>query len=151
MKLNWKIFVAAFVFSFVIPILSYASTFLIRTLDHEMWDLVAFSTGAISFIVSPLLLFASFYWIGRNIDLVSEFPSVLVSLFVGSLAGRSVSYFSLYAGSYSAPSTLLQLLWFGLSLLRTAFSLEFFAGFTALAVAYIRKKRPTKPPSLGKE
>jgi hypothetical protein len=151
MKLNWKVFAVAFVFSFVITVPSYASTILIRTLNHEMWDLVVFSTDVISFILSPLLLFASFYLIGRNIDLVSDFPSVLVPLFVASLAGRLVGYLSLYAGSYSAPSTLLEFLWCGLSLLRTAFSLEFFVGFTALAVAYIVKKRLTIPPSLGKE
>jgi hypothetical protein len=108
-----------------------------------MWDLVFFSTHVVSFILSPLLLFASFYFIGRNIDLASDFLSVLVSLFVGSLAGRSIGYFSLYADSYVVPSSFLEFLWLGLELLCIAFSLEFFVGFTALAMAYIVKKRHT--------
>lgn len=106
-----------------------------------MWDLVFFSTHVVSFILSPLLLFASFYLIGRNIDLASDFLSVLVSLFIGSLAGRLIGYFFLYADSYAAPSSFLEFLWLGLELLYVAFSLEFFVGFTALAMAYIVKKR----------
>jgi hypothetical protein len=116
-----------------------------------MWDLIVFSTNVISFIISPLLLFASFYLIGRNIDLTSDFPLILVPLFVGNLAGRLVGYFFLYAGSYTVPSDLLQFLWFCLSLLHIAFSLEFFVGFTALAIAYVMKKRLTTQRSLGKE
>jgi hypothetical protein len=143
MKFNWTVFTVAFAFSFVIPALSYISTFLTRTLNHEMWDLLFFSTHAVSFILSPLLLFASFYLIGRNIDLASDFPSVLVSLFVGNLAGCLIAYFSLYVGSYVASSSFLEFLWLSLELLYMAFSLEFFVGFTALAMAYIVKKRHT--------
>ncbi len=151
MKFNWTVFVVAFVFSFVILVPSYTSTFLIRTLNHEMWDLVVFSTNMISFILSPLLLFASFYLIGRNIDLTSDFPLILVPLFIGNLTGRLVGYFFPYASSYTVPSDLLQFLWFSLSLLQIAFSLEFFVGFTALAIAYVMKKRLTTQRSLGKE
>jgi len=155
MKFNWIVFAVAFVFSFVLrAVLPFISSNLLRTLNHEMWDLVVFSTNVISFILSPLLLFASFYLIGRNIDLISDFPSVLVPLFVASLAGRLVGFLLLYAGSYvlvPAPPTLLQFCEYGLNYLYMAFSYEFFVGFTALAVAYIVKKRLTIPPSLGKE
>jgi hypothetical protein len=133
----------AFAFSSVIPVLSYISTVLIKTLNHEMWNFVFFSTRAVSFILSPLLLFASFYLIGRNVNLTLNFPSILASLFVGNLAGRSVVYLSLYGGSYVASSSFFDFLWLSIELLYMAFSLEFFVGFTALSMAYILKKRHT--------
>jgi hypothetical protein len=107
--------------------------------------------SVVHFILCPLLLFVSFYIIGRTIDLASDFPSILLCLFVGSLAGHLIGYFSLNVGSYTPPSSHLELLWFALDLLYMAFSLEFFAGFTALTISYITKKRLTVQLSLEKE
>jgi hypothetical protein len=143
MKVNLKVFLVAFVFSFIVNIPSYASTLLIRTLNPGMWNLIFFSTNVISFILSPLLLFVSFYLIGRNIELASDFPSVLVSLFIGSWVGQLIGGLLIFwcvsiALFASTSYILLQCLW---GVFSFAFSFEFFVGFTALAMAYIVKKR----------
>ena len=145
MKFNWKVFTVALIFSFVVGALSH-SYFYLGTLHlslqtfNGLWRLITVG----SFIISPLLLFASFYLIGRNIDLASDFPSVLVPLFIGSWAGQLIGglgiswYIIVSLGWGSAPSTLFGVLWVGFTI---AFSFEFFVGFTALATAYIVKKR----------
>ena len=144
MKPNWKVFLVAFALSFVLrAVLPSISSNLTRMLDHEMWDSVLFSTHVVSFVLSPLLLFASFYLIGRNIDLASDFLSVLVSLFVGCFAGRFIGFLVLSEVSNvlpPAPYTLLLFFEYGFDYLIMAFSLEFFVGFTAIAMAYIVKK-----------
>ena len=145
MKINWTVFTVALIFSFVVGALSH-SYFYLGSLHlspqtfNWLWSLITVG----SFIISPFLLFASFYLIGRNIDLASDFPSVLVPLFIGSWAGKLIGrlgiswYIIVSQGWESAPSTLLGFLWAGFTM---AFSFEFFVGFTALAMAYIVKKR----------
>ncbi|MDH5793903.1 MAG: hypothetical protein OEZ18_05010 [Candidatus Bathyarchaeota archaeon] len=145
MKFNWTVFTVALIFSFVVNALSH-SYFYLGTLHlspqtfNWLWRLITVG----SFIISPLLLFASFYLIGRNIDLASDFLSVLVPLFIGSWAGQLIGrlgilwYIIVSLGWESAPSTLFGFLWVGFTM---AFSFEFFVGFTALATAYIVKKR----------
>jgi hypothetical protein len=144
MKFNWKVFAVALMFSFVVSALSQSSSYLLllsaRVLGPQigwLWPLVKVG----SFIISPFLLFASFYLIGRNIDLVSDFPSVIVSLFIGSWAGQLIGSLLLFlytpqALSGSASYVLWQYLW---TVVYSLFSFEFFVGFTALAVAYIIK------------
>jgi hypothetical protein len=94
------------------------------------------------FIISPFLLFACFYFIGGNIDLASDFLSVLLSLFIGSWTGQLIGGLLIFcyisqALFGSAPYTMWQYLW---AVFHSAFSLEFFVGFTALAMAYIMRK-----------
>ncbi len=145
LKINWKVFTVAFIFSFVAGALPHsyfylASLHLSPQTFNWLWSLIEVGM----FIISPLLLFASFYLIGRNIDLASDFLSVVVPLFIGSWAGQLIGrlgtswYISVSLGWESAPSTLVGFAW---AALHEAFSFEFFVGFTALAMAYIVKKR----------
>jgi len=140
------IFVVAFVFSIVIGVLSNAFSLLsvLLKLDFITSSWVALLIQLVSFFVSPILLFASFYVIGIKIDVVTEFLGVVVSLFLGSCAGHLIGYFSLeyilisqYGVTISEP----WFLWRALSLLRNVFSFEFFVGFAALSMAYIVRKR----------
>jgi hypothetical protein len=155
-KFNWKVFAVALMFSFVIGALSSGNSFLYLIwlkVSSQMFDWLSFLFRVGSFIISPLLLFASFYLMGRNIDLASDFLSVLLSLFIGSWVGQLIGGLPIFwyvsqALFASASYTLLPYLW---AVFCFAFSLEFFVGFTALAMAYIVKKRLTIPPSLGKE
>jgi hypothetical protein len=149
-KFNWTVFAVALAFSLVVSVLSNSSIYLDRTLNlsSQMFIWLLFFINVFSFIVSPLLLFASFYFIGRNIDLASNFLSVFLALFLGSWAGHLIGYFSLtlwymsvYASGYSPPYTLFQFLWLGWISFNMAFSIEFFAGFAALSIAYLVKKR----------
>ncbi len=154
MKLNWTVFAVALMFSFVVGALSHSLLYLYSlNLSPQTVDWLLSLIEAGRFIISPFLLFASFYLIGRNIDLASDFLSVLVPLFIGSWAGQLIGGLLIFlyisqALFGSASYTLLQYLW---AVFYSAFSLEFFVGFTALAVAYIVKKRLATPPSLGKE
>jgi hypothetical protein len=144
MKFNWKVFAVAFMFSFVVRALLYSFSYLLLHISGpqmSVWLVPLFEVG--TFIISPFLLFASFYLIGRKIDLVSNFPSVLVSLFIGSWIGQLIGSLLLFlntsTGSIeSAAYVLWQYLWV---VVYSMFSTEFFVGFTALSVAYIIKKR----------
>ncbi len=145
MKFNWKVFTVALIFSLVVGVLSHSFLYLVLLhLSQQMLDWLYYPITAISFIISPLLLFTSFYLIGRKIDLASDFLSVLVPLFTGSWAGQLIGglgihwYIIVSQGWESSPSTLSGVLWVGFI---SAFSPEFFVGFTALAMAYIVKKR----------
>jgi len=147
MKFKWKIFVVAFVFSFVIGALPNVSQFLfpVFSLTPETYSWIASVTSVAAFFVSPALLFASFYLIGGKIDLASEFTSVVVPLFLGSWVGYLIGYFPLhfiyiaqYGGTFAGP----WFLWFLWYAFVRAFSLEFFVGFAALSMAYITRKRP---------
>jgi hypothetical protein len=145
LKFNWKVFTVALTFSFVVNALLHSYFYLV-TLHlspqtfNWLWSLIEVG----KFIISPVLLFASFYLIGRNIDLASDFLSVLVPLFIGSWAGQLIGgvgiswYIMVSLGWGSTPSTLFGALLVGFTI---AFSFEFFVGFTALATAYIVKKR----------
>jgi len=146
MEFKWKIFAVALVFSLVMGALSNVSLFVFRVFDlsPEAYGWIAFIIGVATFLVSPVLLFASFYLIGGKIDLEAEFLSVVVPLFLGSWLGHLVGYFPLqfsymvwYGGSLVGP-WVLGYVWYGFMM---AFSLEFFAGFAALSMAYIARKR----------
>jgi len=145
MEFKWRIFVIAFVFALVIGVLSNSFQFLYRMFDFspEVYGWITFTIGVVTFFVSPVLLFASFYLTGQKIDLAAEFLSVVVPLFLGSWAGHVIGYFSLqyiymvqYGGTYVGPWAL----WWVWYAFRTAFSFEFFVGFAALAMAYISRK-----------
>jgi len=148
MKFKWKIFVVAFLFSFVIGALPNVSQFLFQMFHSslaEVFEWIMFALNVVSFFVSPLLLFASFYYMGRKIDLAAEFLSVVVSLFLGSWFGHLIGYFPLEfirifqnGGTFIGWTWGLWFLWYAFS---KAFSLEFFAGFAALSMAYIVRKR----------
>jgi hypothetical protein len=97
-----------------------------------------------TFLVSPLLFFAVFYIIGHKMDLVAEFLSVVVPLFLGSWAGHLIGYFPLqfiHITLYGTTINWSWILWSFWYVFRTALSLEFFGGFTALSIAYITRKR----------
>jgi len=146
MEFRWKIFAVAFLFSFVVGALSNVSSFLFRSVDltPEVYGWITFAISVTSFFVSPVLLFASLYLMGRKIDLAMEFQSVVVPLFIGSWAGHLIGYFPfqlLYIARQGGTFTGPWVFWFLWYAFMTAFSLEFFAGFAALSMAYIAKKR----------
>lgn len=147
MGFNWKVFFVALSFSLAIGVFSNIFIYLVRLdLGTELYLWVTLSIDVVHFFVSPLVLFASFYLIGRNIDLIAEFPSILVPLFLGSWIGHLIGYFSLvllcfflYAETWTFTSwNYWHIFWF---VVFRALSLEFFVGFGALSMSYIVKKR----------
>jgi len=153
-KFDWRIFLVAFAFSLARGILGNSSFLLLRMFDFGAltFSLVSLAFSLVSFIVSPLLLFGIFYFMGKKIDLVAEFLSVVVSLFLGSLIGHLIGYFPLqlfyilqYGGSFGVAGSLflnvLSIAWYVFAF---AFSLEFFVAFTALSMSYVVTKRSTR-------
>jgi len=148
MRFEWVVFLVALGFSLVVGALQNSYLFWQRVLyvPLEMTVWVFFFVGVVSFFVSPLVLFASFYLIGRKIDFSSGFQSVIVPLFLGNWAGHLIAYFSfrlwyssLYAGQYFwEPYFFSEIVWVVVSY---ALSLEFFVGLSALAIAHIVKRR----------
>jgi len=147
MGFNWKVFLVALPFSLAIGVFSNIFIYLVRLdLEPVLYSWVMLSIDVVRFFVSPLVLFASFYLLGRNIDLIAEFPSILVPLFLGSWIGHLIGYFSLvflcislYAETLNFTSW--NYLYYSWAAVSKALSLEFFVGFTALATSYIVKKR----------
>jgi len=147
MVFNWRIFVVGFVFGLVIGALSNVSQFLFRMFDNLTPQMFSWITSVISvatFFISPVLLFACLYIMGEKIDLVTEFLSVVVPLFLGTWAGHLIGYFPLQfiliawnGGTFAGP----WVFWFMWYAFRAAFSLEFFVGFAALSMAYIARRR----------
>lgn len=151
MQLNSKIFFVALIFSLTIGVLGNASVILFRIFapDSQTIFLTSLGLNVISFCVSPLLLFAVFYFMGRKMNIVFEFLSVVTSLFLGSFVGHLIGYglpLLLYIVGYDSTFasqgflfvSILSMLWYAF---RIAFSTEFFVGFTALSIAHIMKKR----------
>ncbi len=146
MKFNWKVFFVILPFSLGIGVLSNVYLYLLPWhLGPVQYSRVIWSINVVSFCVSPLVLFASFYLMGRDIDLIAEFPSVLVPLFLGSLIGHLIGHFSsvlLYTSLYPDWNSLSQnYLWFFWVPISKVFSSEFFVGFGALSMSYIAQKR----------
>jgi len=146
MEFKWRFFTVAFVISLAVGALSNVSPFLFRMLDltPESYAWTAFIIGVASFFVSPGLFFAAFYLMGRKTDLVVEFLSIVVPLFLGSWIGHLVGYFPLqfiyvvqHGNTFVGP----WVLWFLWYVFSAAFSREFFVGFAALSMAYIVAKR----------
>jgi hypothetical protein len=144
----------AFAFSLAKGILGNSSFLLFQMFNLEplasSW--VSLALTVLSSLVSPLLLFGVFYFMGKKIDLVAEFLSVVVPLFLGSLIGHLAGYFPLqilyilqFGGSLDlAASLFLNVLWIAWYVFWIAFSLEFFVAFTALSMSYIVEKRSTR-------
>jgi hypothetical protein len=150
MRFEWVVFYVAFGFSLVVNALSnsyFLFTYALNVTPGNAFVAFQFAR-AVSFLVSPLALFASFYIIGRSIDFGARFQPVLVSLFLGNWIGHLIAHFSfmLWFSSLSGVSYLLQpyllpeIVW---AVITYALSLEFFVGLSAISIAYIVKRRET--------
>jgi hypothetical protein len=149
MGFNWKVFFVVLPFSLAIGAFLNIHLYLLRLdLGPELYSYAMLYIDVVGFVISPLFLFASFYLMGRNIDLIAEFPSILMSLFLGSWIGHLTGYFSsvllfisLYGGLLFSLYGYLYYFWIAVSM---ALSLNFFVGFAALSISYIVKKRQTR-------
>jgi hypothetical protein len=84
------------VFSMVIGFLTRIFPYLVSMLNLALVISEVYWLNTVTrFVISPFLLFASFYLVGRNINLKTEFPSILVPLFFGSWIGHLISILSL--------------------------------------------------------
>lgn len=145
MRFEWVIFCVAFGFSLVVTVIENSYTIFLNVFRLPM-EMTTLAISIVRLFISPLVLFASFYLIGRNVDFGVRFQPVLVSLFFGSWAGHLTAYFSFALWSlsrvgFSIYSWSPRLLEYALMIVSFALSFEFFAGLSAISVAYIVRRR----------
>ena len=98
--------------------------------------------GILRWIISPLLVFVSFYFIGKRIDTTRIFWSYLFSFFLGNWAGSTFGFILMFLFADFVNYTNLVFLVTSIlsTFLGSLFSYTFFVGFCAMATSYIIKK-----------
>lgn len=142
MKIYLRVLLIAFAFSFALGILSNALWFTMRFFptDNQAVATAAKVFGVLSTIISPLLLFVTFYFIGKKPETKGEFYSHLLSFFLGNWIGLGVgSFIGTVSTMYSTPFDFMVYVLLS-NLGGNLFPYSFFVGFSALAISYIIKK-----------
>jgi hypothetical protein len=142
MRICMKVLLIALVFSFAIGILSQSPEFLMRLYpnDNQAIGTTATYFGILATIISPVLFFVTFYFIGKKPETLGEFYSCLLSFFLGNWIGLAFGGFlGTVLSIYDLPSEVVAYILMG-SFAGSLFSSSFFVGFSALAVSYIIKK-----------
>ncbi len=136
------IFALIFVFDLVFGVLDGYREFLPLTLRSQEISLASVGwymsmVSAISFVVSPVLLFIAMYLVGRRFDLKEKLASAIVLLllggYVGEAVGHLISPLIVFGLNYDMVFASLTT-----SLIPTITLSNFFVAFTGLATAYIR-------------
>lgn len=136
------IFALIFVFGLVFGVLDGYREFLPLTLRSQEISLASVGwymsmVSAISFVVSPVLLFIAMYLVGRRFDLKEKLASAIVLLLLGGYVreavGHLISPLIVFGLNYDMVFASLTT-----SLIPTITLSNFFVAFTGLATAYIR-------------
>ena len=144
------IFTITFVYTFI-------STALGQQLSTDNWDgkisdenylfYVSIVHPLMDFIVCPVLVFTIFYFIGKKTNIVSDFKAVILTLFVGIVAGHYLGFFSVFSfrnnvlaigGDIGGGLTSFLLMLSG------GLGAEFFVALAAILIAYIRQNNKSK-------
>lgn len=145
MKIKAKVLIVAFTFAFIIGVLSESIQYM-GMLHTTVDSLVAINTivSTIREIVSPLLLFITFYFMGKKAETINDLYSNLFSFFLGNWIGLTIGHSITLAVVLTAFSNVSAvgigftiLGWLGSSL----FSYSFFVGCSALAISYIVNRK----------
>ena len=169
MKNYLKVFAVAFVLAVALAVFSNSFILFSRVLlfnsPSSTFLLMSLIMSSGGFVVSPILVFVAFYFVGKKVNFTAEFRSVIAALAGGSVAGYAVTYFALlfwYAvsggpsPSYGSPAVSVSLLFAVLAMLASAFgaavirvfSTLFFVALAALVLAhFIKTKHHTEPPA----
>ena len=139
-KIHVKVLTIAFVFSIILSF--FVPSINLSFMDAELYYTSYYYFGVIRWIISPFLVFVTFYFIGKRIDSTKEFWSYLLSFFIGNFSGTTFGFFvvimSLFYGNHFPIINLIASL-IG-TFVGSLFSSNFFVGFSALATSYIIKK-----------
>ncbi len=136
------IFALIFVFDLAFGVLDGYREFLPLTLRSQGISLASVGwymsmVSAISFVVSPVLLFIAMYLVGRRFDLKEKLASAIVLLLLGGYVreavGHLISPLIVFGLNYDMVFASLTT-----SLIPTITITNFFVAFTGLATAYIR-------------
>ncbi len=151
MRIDFRTFLIALAFSFVIGIFPHFTTLLTRLYPPDIQGIAMNSIyfSVIGTIINPVLLFFTFYFIGKKPENIGEFYSHLLSFFIGNMIGFGIGNFlGTFLVVIEMPfEYLVYVLLFGF--LNAPISSRFFVGFSALAMSYIIKKnkKPNETPA----
>jgi len=97
-------------------------------------------TELVGAAISPFLVFVVFYLLGRKINLKAILSRSIISLIVGGFVGNFLGFSSVtLIFNPDRPELLIGAVFTGLNP-HGSFLRIFFVAFTALAIAYLRKK-----------
>ncbi len=143
MNFNWRIFGGVLVFSLIIGFLFGYSQYLEVHSNasgfQALTNWLKFLDGVIT--VVPLILFITFYWLGKRTNVVTNLKAVLISLLLGSVVGYFIG-FGPFANLFITPggSNMNILYSFVLQGALSIFWMSFCVGLAGLAVGYALNK-----------
>ena len=152
MKINPTVLIVAFALSTVFGVLSNSylieSSNLMRAIENNIFPLTTEPTSLptlvlmLNPIVSPLLVFVSFYFIGKKIQTNTEFYSYFLSFFLGNAIGYTFgsSIIIMLIQTIIPMTTLAIVARVVGTFVGSLFSSSFFVGLSALSLSYIIKK-----------
>lgn len=153
-----KIFAVAFAISLVTQILS-VIILLVRPSafldpDYLILNLLTFLLNLTCFTIAPILMFAAFYFIGKNPNLTFELKPIVSALFIGNIASLFIggilrSVIELSPFGYFLD-TLLEIIasYLGILLGIIAYLLPIYllSALTGISMGHIRRQKVTAIP-----
>ena len=144
--IHLKIFILTFLFGIVFEGIGYLRVHLFRIFglygdtfaQHQFYAIIL---GVVRNVLIPILMFVVLYRLGKDIVLRSAYISVSVSLFIGGAFGP---FFRCFVDQLISPDLWWDS-WAGQLYLTAVQAMvhalrQFFLGFTALALAYLRNR-----------
>ena len=147
MNFNWRIFGGLLVFSLIQGFLYGYQQYLGAHLNTSNFQTFTNWTDIIDgvFIFVPLVLFITFYLLGKRTDIVANLKTVLISLLTGSVVGYFIG-FGPFAYLFVTPSgpnlTVLYVL--VLHAILSIFWMSFCVALAALSFGYASNKKSPK-------
>lgn len=144
-KIQVKVLAIAIIFSLVLSLIS--TSFVMQFMNYDVFTRDYFYLiSVLRWIISPLLIFVTFYFIGKRIDTTKKFWSYLFSFFLGNCFGSTFGTIVTFIFSDFVDYTQIWYLVARLvgTFIGSLFSYAFFVGFCALATSYITRKGQTE-------
>ncbi len=106
--------------------------------------LLSFLTTGVSLIITPILLFALFYYIGKKPFLTFEMRPILLALLIGNIASSligSIIYLTIAEMTVGNILGLGGILGYIFQSILTYFVVDYLAALAGLSIGYIRQKK----------
>lgn len=134
-RLGLFVFILAFILVFYLSLQYYIQWVRIFWFEgqFDQYNFYATLGYTLQFLLNPILLFVFSYFIGRRVKYKMDLQSVIMPLFLGSIIGCVVifGYGQLSTSSILSISSIISPISTGLEM--------FFASFTAMTIAFLRR------------
>ena len=121
-----------------------------RLLNAQSYSSFSLVVGLIGLALNPVMLFLLMYVIGRSLDLSREYPMVAFSVFLGALVGGFAGRMAVYTAFPTSGDSLAITTSIVVESVGSAVS-AVFVGFTAAALAFIRRPAGQEVPDAWQE